>query len=101
MSRIKLTLSCPLIVAEQVTEALLESDWVTDGFAALDASGHGADFSDATLRERVRGRIDTQLLTVLLPAANVAPLLQELRNRFRSAQMHYWTEAVLDSGDFT
>ena len=100
MTRIKLTLSCPGILAEQVTAALLESDWVPDGFTTIDASGHGADFAKASLRERVRGRIDTQLVVAVLPAVNVAPLLGELGERFRSSQMQYWTEPVLDFGDF-
>ena len=100
MSRIKLTLSCPCALAEQVTEVLLESEWVTEGFTTLDAGGHGADFATASLRERVRGRIETQLIIAVLPGAHAAPLLQELRERFRTPQMHYWTELVHDAGDF-
>jgi hypothetical protein len=100
MSLVRLTLSCPRVLAEQVTEALLESEWVADGFTTLEAGGHGADFATASLRERVRGRIDTQLVIALLPAANAARVLEELRCRFGGAQMRYWTEPVLDAGDF-
>jgi hypothetical protein len=39
-------------------------------------------------------------MMLILPAAHVAPLLAELRERFRTPQMHYWTEPVHDAGDF-
>jgi hypothetical protein len=100
MNPIKLTLSCPRLLAEQVTETLLESTLVTGGFTTLEAGGHGADFAAASLREKVRGRVDTELVILVLPAANAAALLDELRRRFPTPQMHYWTEPVLDFGDF-
>ena len=96
----KLVLSCPAAMTDVVVEFLLESEWDTRGFTTFQASGHGADFTNASLREKVRGSIDTVLVILILPASHVTPLLAELRGRFSSSQMHYWTEPVHDAGDF-
>lgn len=97
----KLVLSCPKALADPVVEFLLESDWDTHGFLTTEAASHGADFTNASLREKVRGSMDAVLFTVILPATHVAPLLNEMRGRFRSSQMHYWTEPVHETGDFS
>lgn len=101
MMQLKLTLSCPQFLADQVVEALLDSEWAVDGFATVAAGGHGANFATASLLERVRGRIQTTQIQLILPAAHVAPLLEALRGQFQGAQIRYWTEPVQDSGDFT
>jgi hypothetical protein len=97
----KLVLSCPRAMADAVVEFLLDSEWDTNGFTTVDAAGHGADFAHASLREKVRGSIDTVLVILILPGANVPPLLEQLRGQFRSAQMQYWTEPVHEAGDFS
>jgi len=96
----KLTLSCPGALADAVVEFLLESEWDTTGFSTVAAAAHGADFTGASLREKVRGSIDTVLVVLVLPAAHVAPLLAGMRARFRAPQMRYWTEPVHETGDF-
>jgi len=96
----KLVLSCPKAIADAVVESLLASEWDTNGFTTVDAAGHGADFTNASLREKVRGSVDTVLVILILPAANVSPLLEELRGQFRTGQMQYWTEPVHEAGDF-
>lgn len=100
MSLTKLTLSCPKALADAVVEFLLESGLDANGFTTLSASGHGADFTTASLREKVRGSIDAVLVILILPSVNLAPLLDEMRGRFRSPHMHYWTEPVHQTGDF-
>ncbi len=99
MNRVRLTLSCPRAVGEQIVEHMLESSLLPHGFLTADGSGHGADFAGASLREKVRGRIDVTLVIAVLPQAGVAPLLEELRGRFRSPQVRYWTEPVDEFGD--
>ena len=99
MTSSKLTLSCPKAVAEQIIEYLLESSFLPDGFTTVAGSGHGADFRTASLRERVRGRIDVILVIAILPAIDVPHLLADLRANFRGAHIHYWTEPVHASGD--
>lgn len=99
MTSSKLTLSCPSAAAEPIIEHLLESRFVPNGFTTLAGSGHGADFRAASLRERVRGRIDVTLLVAILPAIDVPHLLAELREKFHGAHIRYWIEPVQDSGD--
>lgn len=100
MTLTKLVLSCPGAMVDLVVEFMLESEWDTRGFSTVRASGHGADFTNASLREKVRGSIDTVLVILILPATQVAPLLVELRGKFRSSHMQYWTETVHEAGDF-
>lgn len=101
MSLIRLTLACPQALAEQMAEALLECEELEGGFTAWSGSGHGADFSAASVREQVRGRVQVSLLTAVIPAQSLAPLLASLRARFRAPHVRYWTEAVLEFGDLT
>ena len=100
MTHAKLTLSCPTALGEQVAEYLLSVEWLEAGFTTFAGQGHGRDFSQASLREKVRGRVEVLNIVALLPAANVAPLLEALRARFRNPQMTYWTEPVHSLGDF-
>lgn len=101
MSQAKLTLSCPQTLAEQVTEYLVDHESVTTGFITVVAHSHGCDFASATLRELVRGRVQSTLLIMILPVSHVTPLLAELRQKFRAPRMLYWTEPVHEFGDFS
>lgn len=100
MTHLKLTLSCPAALGEQVTEYLRSSEWLEDGFTTFAGQGHGGDFSQASPREKVRGCVEVLRIVALLPAANVAPLLDALRARYRNPHMTYWTEPVQAFGDF-
>jgi hypothetical protein len=100
MTHLKLTLSCPTALGEQVVEYLLASEWLEAGLTTFAAQGHGRDFSQASLREKVRGRVDVLHIVALVPAALVTPLLDSLRARFRNPEMTYWTETVQALGDF-
>ena len=100
MTHVKLTLSCPAALGEQIVEYLLTSEWLEAGFTTIATQGHGRDFSQASLREKVRGRIETLNIQAILPAENIAPLLGALRARFRNPHMIYWTEPVHAFGDF-
>lgn len=99
MTLTKLTLSCPKASAEAVIEHLLACGHLPDGFTTMAGSSHGRDFAAASLRERVRGRIDVTLVTAILPGDDIAPLLETLRAKFRGAPIRYWTEPVHASGD--
>lgn len=98
MNHLKLNLSCPRSLGDQLTEFLL--DRLDGGFTTLNAHGHGRDFSAATLAEQVRGHVDVMLVMAIMPAADVASLLAELKSRFPSPHLVYWTEPVTDFGDF-
>lgn len=100
MSYVKLTLSCPTTLGEQVAEYLLDSEWLEGGFTTIAAQGYGRDFAQASLREKVRGCVDNLNILAVMPAENLPPLLEALRARFRNPHMIYWTEPVRDFGDF-
>lgn len=100
MTYMKLTLSCPTALGEQVVEYLIASEWLEGGFTTIAAQGHGRDFAQASLREKVRGRADHLNIFAVLPAENIPPLLDALRARFRNPHMVYWTEPVHAFGDF-
>lgn len=100
MTHVKLTLSCPTALGEQVVEYLLDSEWLESGFTTIAAQGHGRDFAQASLREKVRGRIDNLNILAVMPAEKLPPLLEALRARFRNPHMIYWTEPVQAFGDF-
>lgn len=100
MTHVKLTLSCPAALGEQVVEYLLTSEWMESGFTTIAAQGHGRDFAQASLREKVRGRVDNLNILAVMPAEKLAPLLDALRARFRNPHMIYWTETVQAFGDF-
>jgi hypothetical protein len=99
MTLVKFTLSCPHLLAEQVVEFLLDNPLLQGGFTTLAGNGHGQDFSDATLREEVRGRIAVTLVTAVLPANHVLSLLAGLRAQFKMPHARYWIEPVLDFGE--
>lgn len=100
MSHVKLNLSCPAALGEQVAEYLLESEWLDGGFTSFTAQSHGRDFATASLAEKVRGRMQVLTIMAILPADNTAPLLAALRERFPSPHFFYWTEPVHAFGDF-
>lgn len=99
MTRIKLTLTCPGALAEQMSKFLLDCEQLNGGFTAWSANGHGVDFTTASLREQVRGSVHVFLLTAIIDEAGLAPLLTSLRAQFRAPHVRYWTEPVLEFGD--
>jgi hypothetical protein len=100
MNNLKLTLSCPVSLSEQVVEHLFDSDVIVSGFTSFPAYGHGRDFSNASLREQVRGRVNTTIIVIVLPSDAVGAVLAELRARFPTPHLAYWTEPVQSFGDF-
>ena len=101
MTHVKLNLSCPAALGDQLVEYLLESEGLDGGFTTLPGHGHGRDFAAATLAEKVRGRVHVLTIMAILPSENTIPLLAALKQRFPSPHLFYWTEPVADFGDFT
>ena len=90
----KLTLIYPPASETHISELLMDSDPPLPGFTTWAAEGHGHSFSNASMRERVRGRIARGILVVVLPRARVASLLEEFRVKAAIPDLEYWTEAV-------
>ena len=98
MTHIKLNLSCPAALGDQLVEYLLER--LDGGFTSIAGHGHGGDFTAATVAEKVRGHVHVLTIMAILPTGDLAALLAELKQRFPSPQLLYWTEPVADFGDF-
>ena len=80
-----------------VTEALM-TDPALPGFTLLHAEGHTSDFSRASIREQVRGRVDRRLVWVLIEPGRVDEVLALLRQRIVSRDVRWWVEPVLAGG---
>ena len=90
----KLTLVCPDELAERIIDVMLEADVRMTGFTTVKADGHGHDFSSATVRERVRGRVARRVIVAILPAEDVAVLLNDIHQQIKNPHLAYWIEPV-------
>jgi hypothetical protein len=90
----KLTLVYPPDAEENITELLLTAEPPLTGFTTLMAEGHGHDFTNASVRERVRGRVRRGLLTVILSRTRLDWLLEEIRCKAAIPDLIYWVEPV-------
>jgi hypothetical protein len=96
----RLTLVYPPEIETELVEQLLAMEPPLPGFTSLTATGHGADFSVASVRERVRGRVDRCVLFMVLPSERVQLLLHELKRATPAAHVHWWIEPVEEFGSF-
>lgn len=95
-----LTLALPAALEEEVLEHLqAHPEWVR-GFSVVAAEGFGAGAPLESALEQVRGRARRRLVTLLLDAGKVEPLLASLRNDFRSPHMAYWVTPLIAFGRF-
>ncbi|MPN05440.1 hypothetical protein SDC9_152690 [bioreactor metagenome] len=68
------------------------------GFTLLHAQGHTGDFSRASVREQIRGRVDRRVIWVLLEPGQLEGVLASLRQRIASRDVRWWVEPVLAGG---
>lgn len=97
----KLTLVYPPDIADRLVELVLGMEPPVRGFTTVSAEGHGFDFSKASVRERVRGRVERCVLMAVMPRARASQLLEVLRKQIPVPHMAYWLEPVLDVGRLT
>jgi hypothetical protein len=90
----KLTLVCPPDSADHITELMLNLDPPLSGFTTWTAEGHGFGFGDATVSERVRGRVKRTVIVAVLDRAVTAGLLDLIAAKGAVAHLTYWTEPV-------
>jgi hypothetical protein len=93
-SACKLTLIYPPASESHITELMMNSEPPLAGFTTFEAEGHGGSFSDASMRERVRGRVARRVLMLVLARSRVAPLLDEIRVKAAIPDLVYWVEPV-------
>ncbi len=97
-SACKLTLVYPPQAEDCLTELLLNSEPPLTGFTTWTAEGHGHDFGTASVRERVRGRVERGILAVVIPRDRLAGLLEDIRTRTPIPNLAYWVEPVESFG---
>jgi hypothetical protein len=90
----KITFVCPPDSADHITELMLNSDLPLSGFTTWTAEGHGFGFGDATVSERVRGRVKRSVIVAVLDPAVAADLLDLIAKKSAVAHLTYWTEPV-------
>lgn len=90
----KLTLVYPPAMQDSLIDFLLAQDPPLPGFTTFNADGHGVDFADASVNERVRGRVQRGLMLLILPRPYIAPLLEKIRTEIGVPHLVYWIEPV-------
>lgn len=94
----KLTLVYPPSVEETIIGLLLAADPPLGGFTTWSADGHGLDFRDTTVAERVRGRVRRSVMVLVMPRSRLTPLLETIRTKASAPHLAYWVEPVEDFG---
>lgn len=93
-STCKLTLVYPPDSEDCIVELMLAVEPPLTGFTTWKAEGHGHDFSKASVRERVRGRVMRGVLALILPRTRLPSLLDDVRTRAGIEGLAYWVEPV-------
>jgi len=94
---VRLNLVFPPSLEHAVAEALM-ADPTLPGFTLLHAEGHSGDFSRASIREQIRGRVDRRVLWVVIELGRLDDVLAALRERISSNDIRWWAEPVIASG---
>jgi hypothetical protein len=90
----KLTLIYPPTGEDCIVELMLNTEPPLTGFTTWKAEGHGHDFDNASVHERVRGRVLRGVLSVIVPRERLAPLLDDIRTKASIPNLAYWVEPV-------
>ncbi|MFD0988004.1 DUF3240 family protein [Methyloligella solikamskensis] len=90
----KLTFVCPPDSATHITELMLSLDPPLAGFTTWTVEGHGFGFGDATVSERVRGRVKRSMIVAVLDRKVAADLLDDIAAKGAVPHLTYWTEPV-------
>lgn len=94
----RLTIVIPAELEEDVVEMLLRIEPPLGGFSALHADGHGQNFEQAKVSERVRGRTARLMLHIVVARTRTQMLLQRLDETVAGTQSVWWIEPVEQFG---
>lgn len=94
----KLTIVCPPAAGDNIAELMLGLDPPVAGFTTFAAEGHGMSFDNASVGERVQGRVKRTVITAVLPRQEADRLVEIVRQDVAVAHMAYWIEPVLACG---
>jgi hypothetical protein len=97
---VRLNLIFPPALEHTVTGALM-ADPSLPGFTLLHAQGHSGDFERASIREKVRGRVERRVVWVVIEHERLDGVLAALRGHIESSEVFWWAEPVIASGRLT
>jgi hypothetical protein len=95
-----LNLALPVELEEELIDLLRGQASRVSGFSILPAEGFGAGARLVSAMEQVRGRSRRRVAQLLMRTADVAPLLEAIRNDLPSPEMVWWTVPVTGFGRF-
>lgn len=93
-SACKLTLILPATAEDRIVELILGSDPPITGFTTWAAEGHGHEFDEATVSERVRGRAKRRVLALVMTIERADALLEEIQRKAPIPHLTFWIEPV-------
>ena len=94
----KLTLIYPPGLEALIIELLLTAEPPLKGFTTWRAEGHGLGFGEASVAERVRGRVQRNVMILVLPRSRLPSLLETVRMKAGVPHLAYWVEPVESFG---
>jgi len=94
----KLTFVCPPAAGDNIAELMLGLDPPVAGFTTFAAEGHGMSFDNASVGERVRGRVQRSVIMAVLPRERVEQIVEIVCRKIAVPHMAYWIEPVLACG---
>jgi hypothetical protein len=98
MAETCLHLICPSTAEDAVLDLLL-SLGEAGVFTSAPAHAHGFAHGALSTAEQVSGRSGALLIHVLLPHAELGPLLQTLQRELSGSGLRYWTTPVDGAGE--
>jgi len=94
----RLTVLAPRDLEDAVLESLLDMQPPVAGFTTTHVSGHGERFDGTSVQEQVRGRVDRAMVWLVLPAADVERVLDQLHRCMPHPDIVWWVEPVDSMG---
>lgn len=100
MQQALLTLIVSPELEESLVDWLLEQDHV-QGFTSMQVYGHGSGASAMTVGEQVLGRQKRTQFMVHGEVSGLERLLQDLRQQYPRAGLHYFLSPIISAGPIT
>lgn len=94
----KLTIACPASIEAALVDCLDNHRPELPGYTLARGDGRGSLSQLASAGERVRGAMKMILVLIILPEADVPPVLEAVRRACPRPNIAYWIEPVLDFG---
>lgn len=94
----KLTVIAPALLQGALTDCLDSLTPELPGYTSQTGEGRGPLIELKTPAERVRGAARIVSFTMIMPAEQVASVLDAIRETCPAPHISFWTEPVLDFG---